>query len=58
MDSRLLIKAKERVNLATKIDACEDSESRTNKSNQWFIKAAEDADLESLEVRKKIDNNI
>ena len=46
MDSRLLTKAQERVNLATKIVSCEDSESRTNKSNQWFIKAAEDAGLE------------
>lgn len=46
MDGRLLSIAHERVNLATKIVACASAESRTNKSNQWFINAANDADLD------------
>lgn len=43
MDSRLLSAAQERVNLASKIVACESIESRTNKKNQWFIEASKDA---------------
>ena len=46
MDSRLLANASERVNLASKIVACEDAESKTNKSNQWFRKASEEAGLD------------
>lgn len=46
IDSRLLASAQERVNLASKIFVCEDNESRTNKNNQWFIDAANDAGLE------------
>jgi len=46
IDSRLLSSAQERVNLASKIFVCEDTESRTNKSNQWFINASNDAELE------------
>jgi ATP-dependent RNA helicase DDX24/MAK5 len=46
IDSRLLSSAQERVNLASKIFVCEDTESRTNKSNQWFINASNDAGLE------------
>lgn len=46
MDSRLLSNAQERVNLASKIVACESSEAKTNKSNQWFIDAANEAGLD------------
>jgi len=46
MDSRLLINAQERVNLASKIVSCEDVESKTSKSNKWFIDAAEEAGLD------------
>ncbi len=46
MDGRLLSSAQERVNLASKIVACADSESKTKKSNQWFIDAAKDAGLD------------
>mmetsp|Transcript_10147 Transcript_10147/g.15202 ORF Transcript_10147/g.15202 Transcript_10147/m.15202 type:complete len:949 (+) Transcript_10147:121-2967(+) len=46
MDGRLMSAAQERVNLASKIVACTDSESKTKKSNQWFIDAAKDADLD------------
>ena len=46
MDSRLLTAAQERVNLASKIVACESSESRTNKKNQWFIEASKDAGVD------------
>jgi Superfamily II DNA and RNA helicases len=46
IDGRLLANAQERVNLASKIVACENVESRTKKNNQWFIEAAKDADIE------------
>ena len=46
MDGRLLSAAQERVNLASKIVSCEASETKTNKSNKWFIDAAEDAGLD------------
>ena len=46
IDSRLLKSAQERVNFASKIFVCENNESRTKKSNQWFIDAANDAGLE------------
>ena len=46
LDGRLLSDAQLRVNLASKIVECEDLESKTQKQNQWFQKAAEDAGLE------------
>jgi ATP-dependent RNA helicase DDX24/MAK5 len=46
MDSRMLSNSQERVNLASKIVACEDAEMKTNKSNQWFIDAANEAGLD------------
>lgn len=46
LDGRLLSDAQVRVNLASKIVECEDLESKTQKQNQWFQKAAEDAGLE------------
>jgi len=46
MDGRLLTIAQERVNLASKIVACEDAENKTRKTNQWFIDAANEADLD------------
>jgi ATP-dependent RNA helicase DDX24/MAK5 len=46
MDSRLLSAAQERVNLASKIVACESIEVRTNKKNQWFIEASKEAGVD------------
>jgi hypothetical protein len=46
MDSRLLSAAQERVNLASKIVACESIESRTNKKNQWFIEASKETGVD------------
>lgn len=46
MDSRLLSIAQARTNLASKIVACEDAESKTNKKNQWFRDASKDAGLD------------
>jgi hypothetical protein len=42
----MLANAQERVNLASKIVACEDAESRTQKNNQWFADAASQAELD------------
>lgn len=46
LDGRLLVEAQERVNLASKIVSCDETESRTDRSNKWFKDAAVDADLE------------
>lgn len=46
IDGRLLANAQERVNLASKIVACEHVESKTKKNNQWFVEAAKDAEIE------------
>lgn len=46
MDGRLLTSAQERVNLASKVVACEAAETKTNKSNKWFIDASKDAGLD------------
>jgi ATP-dependent RNA helicase DDX24/MAK5 len=46
LDPMLLKAASERANLAGKIVASNEVESRASKSNNWFTKAAEDCDLE------------
>mmetsp|Transcript_3169 Transcript_3169/g.5893 ORF Transcript_3169/g.5893 Transcript_3169/m.5893 type:complete len:239 (-) Transcript_3169:2513-3229(-) len=46
IDGRLLANAQERVNLASKIVACEHVDSRTKKNNQWFVDTAKDAEIE------------
>ena len=46
MDGRLLSAAHKRVDLATKIVAFSDVESKIKKKNKWFIDAANEADLD------------
>ena len=46
IDGRLVASAQERANLASKIVAAEDVESKAKKQNQWFLEKAEEAGLE------------
>lgn len=46
LDGRLLAEAQERVNMASKIVACDDVESRSKSNNKWFIEAAAETGLE------------
>lgn len=46
MDGRLLAAAQERANLAAKIVACDEVETKAQKSNKWFQEAAEQAGLD------------
>ena len=46
LDGRLLTSAQERANLASKIVAAEEVESKARKKNQWFLEKAEEAGLE------------
>lgn len=46
LDGRLLTSAQERANLASKIVAAEEIESKAHKKNQWFREKAEEAGLE------------
>jgi hypothetical protein len=46
MDSRLLVSAQERVNLASKVVSTNDAEQKTNRDNEWFRQKAEEAGLE------------
>jgi len=46
IDGRMMTAAQARVNLASKIVACEELTSRTNRNNKWFIDAAEDCELD------------
>jgi hypothetical protein len=46
MDGRLLDRAQERVNCATKIVTVGEEEQRSQRDNQWFRKQADDAGLE------------
>jgi ATP-dependent RNA helicase DDX24/MAK5 len=46
MDGRLLAAAQERTNLAAKIVACDEVETKAHRSNKWFQEAAEQAGLD------------
>jgi hypothetical protein len=46
LDGRLLSEAQVRANLASKIVECDNLESKTQKQNQWFQRAADEVGLE------------
>lgn len=56
MDARLLSRAQERVNLASKIVAADDMQSKTQRRNAWFREKADEAgiDLDEEEVIEEI----
>lgn len=58
MDGRLLSRAQERVNLASKIVAADDMQSKTQRRNAWFREKADEAgiDLDEDEVIEEIND--